>query len=99
MSNLADRLLNEKRPQGPGLPCGVKKIMESVSDDDRKALEFVFESPSSAGGITNVQIHKILMEEGHVIAFASIRMHRAKRCRCYVGKKVAFDKAKDKINV
>jgi hypothetical protein len=99
MSKLADRLLNEKRPQGPGLPCGVSKIMESVSEDDRKALEFVFEAPSSAGGITNVQIHKILMEEGHVIAFASIRMHRAKRCRCYVGKKVAFDNKKADSNV
>lgn len=99
MSNLADRLLNEKRPQGPGLPCGVKKIMESVSEDDKKALEFVFDSPSSSGGITNVQIHKILMEEGHVIAFASIRMHRAKRCRCYVGKKAAFDNKKAEASV
>jgi len=99
MSKLADRLLSEKRPQGPGLPCGVSKILESVSEDDRKALEFVFEAPSSAGGITNVQIHKILTEEGHIIAFASIRMHRAKRCRCYIGKKVAFDKKKDEASV
>jgi hypothetical protein len=99
MSNLADRLLNEKRPQGPGLPCGVKKIMESVSPDDKKALEIVFESPVSSGGITNVQIHKILVEEGHAIAFASIRMHRAKRCRCYVGKNIVFDKKKAELNV
>lgn len=99
MSKLASRLLTEKRPQGPGLPCGVGKIIDSVGEDDKKALEFVFESPSSAGGITNVQIHKILMEEGHVIAFASVRMHRAKRCRCYIGKQAAFDKKKAEASV
>lgn len=99
MSKLANRLLTEKRPQGPGLPCGVGKIIESVGEDDKKALEFVFASPSSAGGITNVQIHKILLEEGHVVAFASVRMHRAKRCRCYVGKTVAFDKKKAELSV
>lgn len=99
MSKLANRLLSEKRPQGPGLPCGVGKIIQSVGEEDRKALEFVFESPSSSGGITNVQIHKILLEEGHVVAFASVRMHRAKRCRCYVGKQASFDKQKAELSV
>lgn len=99
MSQLADRLLSEKRPQGPGLPCGVKKIIDSVGEEDKKALEFVFAAPSSSGGITNVQIHKILVDEGHDIAFASVRMHRAKRCRCYIGKQASFEKKKAESNV
>jgi hypothetical protein len=92
MASLADKLLREKRPPGPGLPCGIYKIMEEVSEDDRKALEIVFSSSSSSGGITNVQIHRILMDEGFKVAFASIRMHRAKRCRCYVGKAALYQK-------
>lgn len=90
MSKLSKRLLSEQRPPGPGLPCGVGRLIASVSEEDRKALEIVFASPSSSGGITNVQIHKILMEEGHEVAFGSVRMHRSKRCRCYIGKAAIY---------
>lgn len=37
-------------------------------------------------GVSNRQIHEILIDEGHDIAFASIRLHRSKQCRCYIGK-------------
>lgn len=90
--SLAKKLLNEKRPPGPGLPCGIGKIIENAAEEDRKALELVFSAPSSAGGITNVQIHKILLEEGYEVAFASVRMHRLKRCRCFVGKSALYEK-------
>jgi len=82
---LADKLNSTPRSE-PGLPCGVGKLMNELDGDDRQALEAVFSERSRPGTISNVQIHEILLGEGHDIAFASISMHRRKQCRCFVGK-------------
>ena len=70
----------------PGLPCGIAKLMSVVSDEDRKALEIIFSTKAGNGSISNIKVHEIIVSEGHNIAFASVRLHRAKVCRCYIGK-------------
>jgi hypothetical protein len=83
--SLADRLKQATRAT-PGLPCGVAKLMASVSQEDREALEIVFSTKSISGTVSNVQLHRLLIEEGYDTSFSSIRLHRGQICRCYTGK-------------
>jgi hypothetical protein len=83
--SLAEKLKEATRT-GPGLPCGVSSLLESIKGEDKKALELIFSTKSVRGTIPNTKLHKILISEGHDIAFASIRHHRAQVCRCYTGK-------------
>ncbi len=71
--------------RGPGLPCGVTVLLEKLEGEEKKALELVFSAPAGKDTIANTKLHKILLSEGHNIAFASIRHHRAKECRCFTG--------------
>lgn len=73
-------------PTVPGLPCGVKKVLQQLEGADRDALQNIMDMRSYPIGVSNRQIHAILLDEGYDIAFASIRLHRSKQCRCYVGK-------------
>jgi hypothetical protein len=82
--SLADKLKEATRSV-PGLPCGIAKLIASLNEEDRKAIEIVFSSKSIKGTISNVQLHELLLSEGYDIAFSSIRLHRGQRCRCYVG--------------
>ena len=78
--------LTELSPPAAGLPCGISKILSVLEGEDKKALEAIMGSPALRGGISNRQIHEILLNEGYDIAFASVRLHRSKQCRCFVGK-------------
>ncbi len=79
--------LNNISPSFPGLPCGIKKIMENLKNkEDKKALEDIMNRSTYPRGVSNRQIHEVLLSEGYDIAFASIRLHRSKQCRCYIGK-------------
>ena len=84
--SLADRL-KDISPNHPGLPCGIKKILDNLeTEEDRDALTKIMDMRSYPVGVSNRQIHEILIDEGHDVAFASIRLHRSKQCRCYIGK-------------
>lgn len=72
-------------PVGPGLPCGVTILLEKLEGEEKKALELILSTPAGRGTVPNTKLHKILISEGHNIAFASIRHHRAKQCRCFTG--------------
>jgi hypothetical protein len=50
------------------------------------SLEIIFSTKAGNGSISNIKVHEIIVSEGHNIAFASVRLHRAKVCRCYIGK-------------
>jgi hypothetical protein len=78
--------INLLQPSAPGLPCGIAKILESASQDDRTALELVMATKAEKGSISNRQIYALLLSEGYDIAFSSVRLHRSKHCRCFVGK-------------
>jgi hypothetical protein len=83
---LADKL-NQINPTFPGLPCGIARVLETLTnEEDKNALENIMNMRSYPIGISNRQIHEILMSEGYDVAFASVRLHRSKQCRCYVGK-------------
>lgn len=83
--SLADKLKEATRTE-PGLPCGVGKLLQELTGEDKEALEIIFSSRSRSGTISNRQVHEILISEGHDVAFASVRVHRLQQCRCYVGK-------------
>lgn len=85
--------LTELAPPAVGLPCGVAKVLGILVGDDKKALETIMDSPVMRGGISNRQIHEILLTEGYDVAFASVRLHRSKQCRCFVGKESELRKA------
>lgn len=85
--------LTELAPPLAGLPCGIEKTLKVLNDEDRKALEVIMNSPVIRGGISNRQIHEILLGEGFDVAFSSIRLHRGKQCRCFVGKESELRKA------
>jgi hypothetical protein len=94
--SLADKLKEATRT-GPGLPCGVAVLIETLEGEDRKALEIIFSTKSVRGTVPNTKLHKILISEGHDIAFASIRHHRAQACRCYTGQDGLIRKTSKKI--
>lgn len=83
--SLSEKLKTATKSE-PGLPCGISKLLSTVSDEDREALEIIFSTKAGNGSISNLKIHEIICSEGHNIAFASVRLHRAKACRCYIGK-------------
>jgi len=83
--SLAEKLKKANKPE-PGLPCGVARLLTIVSDEDKEALELIFSTKAGNGAVSNIKIHEIIRSEGHDIAFASIRLHRSKTCRCYIGR-------------
>lgn len=83
--NLAKKI-DLMKPSAPGLPCGISKILASLEQDDKKALETVMETKPGKDAISNRQIHELLLSEGFDLAFASVRLHRSKQCRCYIGR-------------
>lgn len=85
--SLADKLKHVTRTN-TGMPCGIAKLMTTVSEEDKTALEIVFSTKSITGTISNVQLHKLLVDEGYDTSFSSIRLHRGQICRCYTGKEV-----------
>jgi hypothetical protein len=89
---LAERL-DKLEPSAPGLPCGISKILSGLNEKDKTALDVIMSTPSKPSGISNRAIHEILLTEGYDIAFASVRLHRSKQCRCFIGKNSEIRKA------
>lgn len=80
--SLVERLTNAK-PKESGLPCGVAKVLSTMSGEEAEALqEVLFSEPRT---ISNPVLQEILVEEGYDISRASIALHRRKQCRCFVG--------------
>lgn len=82
---LAEKLREVKRSE-PGLPCGIGKLLTELKGEDKEALEIIFSTRSKSGTISNRQIHRILLDEGYEVAFASISLHRRQQCRCYTSR-------------
>ena len=75
--------LKKELPLQSGLPCGFLTLLESLDSKDKTTLIEVMSVPRGEPRLSNRQIHKILLDEGHDIAFTSISAHRRKQCRCY----------------
>jgi len=89
--------LKEATRSGPGLPCGVSTLMDTLKGEERKALEIIFSTKSIQGTVPNTKLHQILISEGHDIAFSSVRHHRSQLCRCYTGADGVIRKNSKKI--
>lgn len=73
-------------PSQTGMPCGMSKLLESMSKVDKETLEQVmFESATITPRVSNTKIYQILLEEGYSVAPFAIAQHRRKQCRCFVG--------------
>lgn len=82
---LVERLANAK-PKESGLPCGISKILGEMDKEEQEALqEVLFAQPRI---ISNAQLQEILLDEGYDISSTSIKLHRRKQCRCFVGRSV-----------
>jgi hypothetical protein len=77
-------------PTSTGLPCGVSKLLDSMTKADKEAFNYVlFEQVTELGKrVSNTKIYEILVSEGYNIAPSSIAQHRRKHCRCFVGANV-----------
>lgn len=91
--SLADKF-QKMEPSYSGLPCGIQKLLETMSQEDAKTLEDAMFTYTVAGKrISNTKIYEILTEEGHSIAPSAIAQHRRKQCRCFVGAKAKIKDA------
>jgi hypothetical protein len=83
--SLSARFANA-RPSQVGNPCGIGEVLKKVSAEDADVLEAVLAiSPGQPGRLSNKQIRQILEDEGHVVALASVILHRRQECRCFRG--------------
>lgn len=87
--SLADKL-KELEGSSPGLPCGISRIKNLMTEEDYQALETVLSVRYKSGGISNRKIQQLLVSEGYDVAYASITLHRRKECRCFMGKNGVF---------
>jgi hypothetical protein len=87
--SLAEKLRDIKRSE-PGLPCGIGKLLTELEGEDKEALELIFSTRSKSGTVSNRQVHRILLDEGYEVAFASITLHRRQQCRCFTGRDKAI---------
>jgi hypothetical protein len=82
--SIAQRIKNSE-PVRYGPPCGMSTLLASLFEEDRSALEEILSLTIHETQISNRQLHKILLDEGHTVAFNSVALHRRKQCRCFTG--------------
>ena len=69
--------------------CKIGLLLLDLSEEDRDSLVEAFDkTPHSAGGLTNVQIHKILISEGFEVALSTVDRHRNKYCGCFMATRI-----------
>lgn len=74
------------RPSQVGNPCGIGEVLKKISPEDAKVLEMVLlVAQGQPGRLSNKQVRQILEDEGHVVALASVILHRRQECRCFRG--------------
>ena len=82
--SLSDKLNNASKASSTRL-CKIGAILqsESVSKEDRENLKAVLDAPElSQDRIPNVQIGRILREEGYDISNSAVDRHRRRECPC-----------------
>lgn len=83
--NLVDRLAATHNP-GQGLPCPLRKILGSLTDEERDALQGALDVPvGSDGRLSSRTLARVLHEEGHTINVKAVENHRRRVCRCFTG--------------
>jgi hypothetical protein len=80
---LSERL-EEMKPREPGLPCGVARAINQMTEEDKTAFEVAMYSTPRV--LSNAQLQEALVSEGYDISYSSISLHRRRQCRCFIGK-------------
>jgi hypothetical protein len=81
--SLSDQLKTESTKSITKL-CKIGLLLLELSEEDKKSLNDAFETPRHlSNGLTNVQIHKILVSEGYPLGLSAVDRHRNKNCGCY----------------
>jgi hypothetical protein len=75
--------LSEIKPRKAGLPCGIQRALESMTDEDRELLNNILFDETRA--ISNPDLQQVLIQEGYPVSYSSVSQHRRKQCRCFVG--------------
>jgi hypothetical protein len=85
--SLSERLKSAPHPNR-GLPCPLVAIRESLSVDDRGALdEQMGKRMGDPGRIATSILANALNDEGFNIHVKSVERHRNRACRCFTGTK------------
>ncbi len=69
--------------------CKIGLLLLDLSEEDRDSLIQAFDKPPhSSGGLSNVQIHKILLSEGFELGLSTVDRHRNHDCGCYMATRI-----------
>jgi hypothetical protein len=69
--------------------CKIGLLLSDLSEEDKESLVQAFDKPPHlAGGLSNVQIHRILISEGFEVALSTVDRHRNKYCGCYMATRI-----------
>lgn len=78
---LSDKL-GETTQAASGMPCSVGRLIRTLPDDEREALEQML----GPLGWSQNRIYDALVAEGHQVGLQTINRHRSRACRCYRGR-------------
>lgn len=76
-----DKLLEPRAPEPPKL-CKAGKILESLQEPYRSALQNMFDVPYVEGGFSDEEITTRMAEAGIPAGHTIINRHRRGRCTC-----------------
>lgn len=66
------------KSRGPGLRCGVERLMEKLESGDRKVLQAALDDRD----VEHAAIVRVLKAEGHKLSALTVGRHRNGECRC-----------------
>lgn len=68
--------------KGPGLPCSVGALLNTLDGDELAALQTMLGTPERPGW-TASQVYQALTAEGYSVGYQTINRHRGGNCRCF----------------
>lgn len=68
-----------QKGRGPGLPCRVVTVLQTLSPSDRDTLEKALADPS----VQHARIEEVLKSEGIQLPQIAVARHRRRQCRCF----------------
>ena len=75
---LADSIQNRSTARKHGATCSMSKLLETLTSEDREALETVLQDDTWTG----VEIAATLQENGHKVGYWVVNRHRQRLCQC-----------------
>ena len=68
----------------PGPACGVQRLVERLTGEDREVLHAQVSTPyGEPGALTASQLVAVLKSAGHYLSENTVQRHRRGVCRCF----------------